>query len=215
MLILCVFIWRFSMPFFTQKNILQCAKDNDYKALLKAIKKYGHSEINNQESKSGNTALHYASINRNYKVAQALLKSDADTNIQNENGNTALHFSIQHCDIRIIHLLLKSDANPHHTNYENTSALSLAQDRFENLIRCGANPDKRNKDQNLIHAMAYNFQQIKILLKSHKSDSRELQQKDISDKFKQTQSELTTLNSASHATQKKAPIKLKKRSPEL
>ena len=67
---------------------------------------YESSEtIKNVGTKTGITALHWASQKGYTKIVGRLLENDADPNLLDNNGNTALYIASFRCHKKIVELL--------------------------------------------------------------------------------------------------------------
>lgn len=70
----------------------------------------------NIKTNIGETALHQASSNSQYKIAKMLLQYQADPNSQQNDGDTPLHLAAFKGDILMVKLLLSYNADPNVSN---------------------------------------------------------------------------------------------------
>ena len=77
---------------------------------------------------TGSTALHFASQNRDCKMASKLLANGAMIEAEDNNGNSPLSNAVFYAqgDSRIINLLLDHGADPEHSNNFGMTPKSLA-----------------------------------------------------------------------------------------
>lgn len=107
----------------------------------------------NIRTRMGDTALHQAAENRQYKIAALLLIYDADPNIQQNDGETALHLACFKGDEEMVHLLLSHKADPNiQNNIFGKSPLHYAVDYsytkiINLLLQFNANPDLQDKHE--------------------------------------------------------------------
>ncbi len=154
------------------------------------LKQYG-GDLNAQDT-NGNTPLHWqirgiytgdgggsslstdalgegARGGRMDGVAEALLQSGANPNIQNKNGNTPLHVAVIHQDITAAEALLKADADKNSKNNAGQSPLDLAKNK------CGTSWDG-NDWQKLFDtpALVWRLKHVEDGLQSLKKKCEEL-----------------------------------------
>lgn len=100
----------------------------DLAVLKTALKNYNINECD----KFGNTTLHLAVMEQQYKAFSYLIEKGADVNAQNTHGNSVLSVAVFNYKKnpplynKMIEILLKHNANPHLTDQYNVSAHSLA-----------------------------------------------------------------------------------------
>ena len=99
-------------------SIIKEKEINKFYLLLKNNENTFNEIINEQEKKTGNTLLIYASVNNLKSIAEFLLIKKANPDIQNKLGNSALHIAYQNDNKFMINLLIEHNANQNLKNKE-------------------------------------------------------------------------------------------------
>ena len=115
-------------------------------------------DINQVESKKGNTLLHYASsgftttdkLRWDIHLCEFLLSKGANPNIQGKDGFTPLHYASQNNDVDLANLLLSKGANPNIQDKWWNIPLKRCDFDWKNdelikiLLDAGSDPQKMN-----------------------------------------------------------------------
>ena len=105
----------------------------------------------NIQTRMGDTALHQAAENRQYKIAKLLLINGANPNIKQNDGETPLHLASFKGDKKMVKILLKHKANPSlQNNVFGKTPLHYAVDYsyidvISLLLNHNANPNLKDK----------------------------------------------------------------------
>ena len=128
----------------------------------------------NQLDKQGNTALHYAVMNRKTSLVRLLLDVGADVNVKSKKwwGTTALHQAVYKKDEHMVSVLLEAGADVHAIDQDGSTPLHYAAaeggvGNIQILIDRGADANAAENDGNtpLNRAISNNHMDcIKLLL---------------------------------------------------
>jgi ankyrin repeat protein len=149
------------------KSILYVPIIYGYTEIIEILVKYNKiivgMSILDIKDKSGNTALHYAIINKNYKITKLFIENDADVNIVDWNGYNSLHFAVQSRSKEISELIIKSQTNCNQFTKIGESALHVAvnlqlYDICKILLVNGCDPNCQDLENELtpLHYISHN-----------------------------------------------------------
>jgi ankyrin repeat protein len=107
-------------------SILEAVINEDIDALEKALPS---ENIDEQDSESGFTALHYCAQYGNAEMAKILIDNGASVNLKDNYGNTALFKAVffSQGKTEIIKMLLRAGANPDEENNSGMTPKKLAE----------------------------------------------------------------------------------------
>ena len=116
--------------------------------MLEKILSQQNSNINQQDAKSGNSALHYAVCWGEVEAVQFLLGNNANPNQKNNLGETPFHYALHYGTTKTkesnVEILLKNNGNPDIKNNLDLTPLNYAQSRADktlfNLMSPYSNP---------------------------------------------------------------------------
>jgi ankyrin repeat protein len=96
------------------------------------------NHLRNNRLKGGSSALHFAVIQKNFDLTQALVNSGAEIEIKDGNGNTPLWKAVMdyHGEIemmQIIRLLLSNGASLETKNYHGNSSIDIILQRADSI----------------------------------------------------------------------------------
>ena len=122
------------------KQLLDAAKIGDIERTENLIK-YG-ADINTTD-RHGYTALHWAVICGELKIANLLINKGADINAIDSNRRTALHLAATFGHVKIVEALVKAEADVSPTDHHGWTALDMAaidgsEDIVQALVIAGA-----------------------------------------------------------------------------
>ena len=82
----------------------------------------------NAKNNDGNTPLHTAYRNEQYKAVQLLVRDErCNLNEKDGSGNTLLHWAVRHQDKELVQLLVRDErCNPHEKDIKGDTALHVA-----------------------------------------------------------------------------------------
>eukprot|EP00879_Flechtneria_rotunda_P009718 GHRR01010167.1.p1 GENE.GHRR01010167.1~~GHRR01010167.1.p1 ORF type:complete len:315 (+),score=124.70 GHRR01010167.1:826-1770(+) len=176
------------------RHVLNLALKNKHHAVVQMLLRLD-PELAILPDMSATTPLHLACEQGNKTLAQYLLQTKTDINMQNMNmcaystGNwvvgdeaimpvdkTPLHLAVEAEEVDIVKMLLAKGANPNLADYDGATPLHLALEQQDeemvvNLLDHGANPDMSSKDvTSPLHALAQRGPvQLMQLLLQHKA----------------------------------------------
>ncbi|MDP3267696.1 MAG: ankyrin repeat domain-containing protein [Legionella sp.] len=75
------------------------------------IKSMSQNDLDKADPTFGRSALQWATVNKNFDCARALIKVGASLDLQDKNGQTALHKAVQLGDLQIIKILIEAGAS--------------------------------------------------------------------------------------------------------
>jgi ankyrin repeat protein len=105
--------------------LVKSAKNNNIKFVVLLNQK--GIDLNFISGITRTTAAHIAIDNKNYKVADYLIRKIKNLNIQDYNGQTLLHFAVNNSANTIIKLLLEKGANKYIKNKQGKIPFDLAR----------------------------------------------------------------------------------------
>ena len=123
-------------------TLMMHAVRNEYTDLIALLAENQASLL--AADRDGNTALHWAGIQRAYESTVLLMSLGADPNVQNRRGETALMVAVREDDRGIVELLLEGQNDFTIRDYTGRGVLDYARQardrRIEQLLRdAGAN----------------------------------------------------------------------------
>jgi hypothetical protein len=75
------------------------------------IKSMAPSDLNNKDSVTKRTALHWAALTKNHDCARALIEANCSVDVQDKDDRTPLHFAVSSGDRTMIKLLIDAGAS--------------------------------------------------------------------------------------------------------
>jgi ankyrin repeat protein len=130
-----------------------CTDSAEFAVLLRLLLSRGANP--NATSRSGQSALHFASSNNQPLAIKELTKSDSDMNIRDVSELTPLHYAVSRNNKDSIHALLDRGADPNCADVTGQTPLFQARDVdvLRLLIRNGADVRAKDRDgTSLLHA---------------------------------------------------------------
>lgn len=94
--------------------------------MLDLVRRSFQPDINAQDHRKGNTALHIAAIHGHADVASKLLRMGAKANLRNQEGFTPLHIASLRGDQETLRILLEGGAHADAVAADGRSALNIA-----------------------------------------------------------------------------------------
>ena len=114
--------WILTTRFLAAQSLVEAAHSGDRSAVRALLNEGAGLE---EQDRLGNTALHWAALNRDAKLVKELLRQGADANAENQDDVTPLFYAVG--NVESVKALLESGAEVNHvTRFEGTPILSAA-----------------------------------------------------------------------------------------
>jgi len=123
------------------------ARTGNVNYINRLIKDYGKALKINWQDGTGNTALHYASLQNHPQAVTLLLSNGADANVSNLQGDTPLHLASRKNLIEVIQILISHGADKNKANKKKVTPLTeVRSDEARRIIKFSVADDELDAD---------------------------------------------------------------------